>query len=93
MRPGPPILNAGEDRKMTENWLPSLKTDTPQAGYELAVKLSRLAVKLTQPDPDIRDRLRSDYAEDAALLIQVSSVVATHFQTIAAANNYWVDEI
>ncbi|MBJ7404530.1 MAG: hypothetical protein JHD07_15035 [Bradyrhizobium sp.] len=27
----------------------SLKTDTPQAGFELAVKLSRMAVKITQP--------------------------------------------
>ncbi|WP_291623760.1 hexameric tyrosine-coordinated heme protein [Bradyrhizobium sp.] len=26
-----------------------MKTDTPQAGFELAVKLSRMAVKITQP--------------------------------------------
>ncbi len=32
------------------SWLPSLMTDTPEAGYDLAVKLSRYAVKLTQPD-------------------------------------------
>ncbi|WP_205961651.1 hexameric tyrosine-coordinated heme protein [Pararhodobacter oceanensis] len=71
------------------SWLPSLITETPEAGYELAVKLSRLAVKLTQPDAEMREQLRPDYAEDADSLIAVSQVVATHFATVAAANNYW----
>lgn len=74
---------------MTETWLPTLITDTPQAGYELAVKLSRVAVKLTQPDAGVREELRDVYARDADSLIAVSQVVATHFQTIAAANNFW----
>ncbi|WP_366145805.1 hexameric tyrosine-coordinated heme protein [Bradyrhizobium sp.] len=34
---------------MTDVWLPSLKTDTPQAAFELADRLSRMGVKLTQP--------------------------------------------
>jgi hypothetical protein len=71
------------------NWLPSLITETPAAGYDLAVKLSRYAVKLTQPDAAMRDKLRPEYAEDAEALIAVSQVVATHFATIAAANDYW----
>jgi len=50
-----------------------------------------MAVKLTQPDAAARDRTRTDYAGDAEALIAVSSVVATHFQTIAAANRYWAD--
>ena len=29
------------------SWLPSLITDTPEEGYELAIKLSRMAVKKT----------------------------------------------
>ena len=70
-------------------WLPTLKTATPQEGYDLAVKMARVAVKLTQPDADVRDRLRPDYAEDADALIAVSQVVATHFATVAAANDYW----
>ncbi|PVH28861.1 peroxidase [Pararhodobacter oceanensis] len=74
---------------MMTSWLPSLITETPEAGYELAVKLSRLAVKLTQPDAEMREQLRPDYAEDADSLIAVSQVVATHFATVAAANNYW----
>jgi hexameric tyrosine-coordinated heme protein (HTHP) len=74
---------------MSDNWLPSLKTDTPQAGFELAVKLSRMGVKITQPSDDIRSRLRAAYEQDAAQLIATSHVVAVHFQTVAAANNWW----
>ena len=74
---------------MLENWLPTLKTATPQAGYDLAVKLSRMAVKMAQPDAQTRENLRAIYENDAHALIQVSAVVAAHFQTIAAANNYW----
>ncbi len=70
-------------------WLPSLITATPAEGYDLAVKLSRYAVKLTQPDAAMRDKLRPEYADDADALIAVSQVVATHFATVAAANNYW----
>ncbi len=73
------------------DWLPTLKTATPQEGYDLAVKLARVAVKLTQPEAEVRERLRPDYAKDADALIAVSQVVATHFATVAAANNYWRD--
>ena len=70
-------------------WLPTLKTGTPEEGYALAVKMARVAVKMTQPDAGVRDRLRPEYAEDANALIASSQVVATHFATVAAANNYW----
>ena len=70
-------------------WLPTLITATPEEGYNLAVKLSRMAVKLTQPDAAARDRMRPEYANDAAALIAVSQVIATHFATISAANGYW----
>ena len=74
---------------MSEIWLPTLLTDTPQEGYNLAVKLARVAVKLTQADPAVREDLRTIYEKDANALIAASSVVATNFQTVAAANNYW----
>ena len=74
---------------MSDTWLPSLITATPQQGYDLAVKLSRVAIKMTQPDAEVRTRLRDVYANDASDLIAVSAVVATHFQTVARANNYW----
>lgn len=71
------------------SWLPSLITDTPEAGFELAVKLSRMAVKMTQPDDEARGKMRPDYANNADSLTKVSHVVAANFQTVAQANNYW----
>jgi hypothetical protein len=66
-------------------------TATPQDGYELAVKMARVAIRMTQPDAEVRDRLRPVYAENADALIASSQVVATHFATVAAANDYWRD--
>jgi len=77
--------------EMAETWLPSLKTATPQEGFELAARLARLGVKLTQPSAEVRDRLRASYEQDSAQLINSSQVIAIHFQTVAAANNYWRD--
>ena len=37
-----------------ESWLPSLITETPEEGYELAVVLARKAVGMTQPDAEVR---------------------------------------
>ncbi len=71
------------------SWLPSLTTATPEAGFALAVKLSRVGVKTTQPDMAVLKEGRAKYAKDADSLIAASQVVAIHFQTIAAANNYW----
>ena len=66
-------------------WLTTLITDTPQAGFELAVTLSRRGVKTTQPDVEVLKKLRSVYANDADSLTAASQVIAINFQTIAAA--------
>ena len=71
------------------SWLPTLITQTPEEGYDLAIKMSRIAVKKTQPDDDARARMRPEYANNPDTLTAVSHVVATNFQTVAAANNYW----
>lgn len=71
------------------SWLPSLLTDTAEDGYELAIKLSRMAVKKIQPDDAKRNKIRPDYANNADSLTMASHVVATNFQTVAQANNYW----
>lgn len=71
------------------SWLPTLITETPEVGYELAIKLSRMAVKKTQPDDAARGRMRPDYANNADSLTMASHVVATNFQTVAKANDYW----
>lgn len=74
---------------MTDTWLTSLITKTPQEGFELAITLSRRGVKYTQPDVNVLKKLRPEYAESADGLTAASQVVATNFQTVAAANNYW----
>jgi len=73
------------------SWLPTLKTKTPEEGFELAIKLSRMAVKKTQPDDDVRKQLRKDYENSADALTMASQVVAINFQTVSKANNYWND--
>ncbi len=74
---------------MSDLWLTTLETETPQAGFELAITLSRRGVKYTQPDVEKLKKMRPDYAENADSLTAASQVVAINFQTIAAANNYW----
>ena len=72
-----------------DTWLPSLVTATPQAGFELAIKLARMGVKYTQPSDAVRKELRPAYERDAEALIPSSHVIAVHFQTVAAANSWW----
>ena len=69
--------------------LPSLITATPVEGRELAIKIARKTIAAMQPDAEIRQKLRPDYANDSAQLMQAGQIVAIEFQTIAAANNYW----
>ena len=70
----------------------TLITASPEEGRQLAVKMARLIIKITQPDAVVREKLRPIYAEDAGLLIAIGQTVATEFATIAAANNYWKEE-
>ncbi|MFZ1806264.1 MAG: hexameric tyrosine-coordinated heme protein [Cyclobacteriaceae bacterium] len=72
-----------------ENYLQSLITATPMEGRELAIKLARKSIAAIQTDPEVRKKLRSDYANDTKQLIASAEVIAIEFQTIAAANNYW----
>lgn len=72
-----------------ENYLPTLITDTPMEGRALAIKLARKSIGAIQSNPDVKKKLRAVYANDSAQLIASAQVIATEFQTIAAANNYW----
>ena len=67
----------------------SLITATPEEGRQLAVKMARLIIKMTQPNAEVRKKLRDVYGSDAMMLIAVGQTVATEFATVAAANNYW----
>lgn len=67
----------------------SLKTATPEEGYRLAIQLAQKGVPIVQPDEGIRRKLRQRYSRNADSIINIQLVIATYFQTIAAANNYW----
>ncbi|WP_444999995.1 hexameric tyrosine-coordinated heme protein [Halomonas mongoliensis] len=72
-----------------DTWLPSLITATPQEGFALAITLSQKGVAATQKDAEIRRQKRAEYHDVPDSLIAASHVIATHFQTVAAANDYW----
>ncbi len=72
-----------------DDLIPTLLTDTPAQGRELAIMMARKTIAAIQADAEIRSGLRPDYANDTAKLMQASAIVATEFQTIVAANNYW----
>ena len=73
----------------TDSWLPSLLTDTPAEGFDLAVSMARKAVTTTQTNTEILRALRPNYSQDPQSLIDVSGVVSDYFATVAAANDYW----
>lgn len=85
---GPPAA-AGDAAPDATPWLTSLITETPQAGFDLAITMARKAVTTTQPDKNVLHQLRPNYAHDPQGLIGVSGVAAAWFATIAAANDYW----
>ncbi len=78
-----------EAKDSSDVWLPSLITQTPQEGFALAITLSQKGVAATQPDAEVRKELRPEYTQDPDSLTAASHVIATHFQTVAAANDYW----
>ncbi|WP_212749086.1 hexameric tyrosine-coordinated heme protein [Marinobacter shengliensis] len=82
----PMVIQAEEKADV---WLPSLITDTPQEGFELAIKLSRMGVKSTQSSKEVLFRERAKYSQDGEALMHASEVIAVHFQTVAEANDYW----
>lgn len=67
----------------------TLITATPEEGRQLAVKMARLIIKLTQPDEAKRKEQREIYGNDPMMLIEIAKTVAIEFATIAKANNYW----
>jgi Hexameric tyrosine-coordinated heme protein (HTHP) len=74
---------------LDEVWLSTLSTNTPQEGFELAVKLSRLAVMVAQSYDNDSQRARSMQRDGASQLAGAAHVIALNFQTIAAANDWW----
>ena len=74
-----------------DDLIPTLITDTPAQGRELAIMIARKTIASIQPDADVRSALRPDYADDASKLMEAGHIVAVEFATVAAANDYWRD--
>lgn len=69
----------------------SLQTADAEEGFALALTLARKGVTATQTEKKVLHGLRPEYSNNPDSLIAASHVVAVHFQTIAAANDYWRD--
>ena len=67
----------------------TLITKTPEEGRALAMVMARHTIHNIQPDLDVLEAGRRMYSVNPDSLIAASQVVATEFQTIAAANNFW----
>jgi hypothetical protein len=87
-----PLAGADMTKQGEKETSISLIVATPEEGFQLAIALARKGVTETQPDKEVLKKLRPAYAHDPDSLIAASQVIAIHFQTIAAANNYWRDE-
>lgn len=88
------VLSLGvqaNEMQASDNYVPSLITETPYEGRLLAIKLVRKTIGTIQTDTDAKHRVRAKYAEDPDMLMNAAELVAMEFKTIARANNYWRD--
>ena len=72
-----------------EDYVPSLITDTPLQGRQLAITLVRKTIGEIQRDADAKQRVREKYEEDPEMLMQAAAMVTAEFRIIAEANDYW----
>jgi hypothetical protein len=86
-----PQAASAEDMKASDDYMPSLITETPYEGRQLAIKIVRKTIGTIQTDSAAKHRVRAKYAEDPALLMNAAELVAIEFKTIAIANDYWRD--
>jgi len=64
---------------MDKLWLPTLNTTSPQEGFELAVKLSRVGMMASQSHDDISKGSRPVHRHHRAQLIAAAHVIALNF--------------
>lgn len=84
-----PLTAVAEEMVATDNYMPSLITESPYEGRQLAIKIVRKTIGTIQTDGAAKHRVRAKYAEDPELLMQAAELVAIEFKTIAIANDYW----
>jgi hypothetical protein len=84
-----PLTTMAEEMAATDDYMPSLITETPYEGRQLAIKIVRKTIGTIQTDGAAKHHVRAKYAEDPELLMQAAELVAIEFKTIAIANDYW----
>ncbi len=67
----------------------TLITATPEEGRALAMIMAQHTIHNIQPNLDVLVCGRMMYSVNPDSLMRAAQVVATEFQTVAAANNYW----
>ena len=91
----PAAFAAGPENAMqagsAEDYVPSLVTDTPLEGRQLAITLVRKTIGEIQRDSAAKQRVREKYEEDPQMLMQAAAMVTAEFRIIAEANDYWRD--
>ncbi|MBW1294429.1 hexameric tyrosine-coordinated heme protein [Aquimarina litoralis] len=70
-------------------WLPSLITNNPQEGFELAIKLSQMGIKASNSNNELFKNTELNYYPNVIRASNLSQLIALSFHTIALANNYW----
>ncbi|WP_374013801.1 hexameric tyrosine-coordinated heme protein [Pseudoxanthomonas koreensis] len=85
----PAATMAAEPAAPAADYMPSLITDTPLQGRQLAITMVRKTIGSIQRDDAAKKRVREKYAEDPELLMHAAELVAIEFRTIAEANDYW----
>lgn len=86
-----PALAQSDNQASSSGQQLSLQTENAEEGFALALTLARTGVTATQTEKEVLHGLRPEYSNNPDSLIAASHVVAVHFQTIAAANDYWRD--
>lgn len=84
-----PLSLSANDKVAEDNYVPSLITETPYEGRQLAIKLVRKTIGTIQTEAGAKHRVRAKYAEDPQMLMNAAELVAIEFKTIAIANDYW----
>ena len=83
------VLGLAPAAQAADDYMPSLITETPLEGRQLAITIVRKTIGTIQQDGDVKKEVREKYADDPELLMQAAGMVTQEFRIIAEANDYW----
>lgn len=83
------VSYADTHKKKSADYMPTLITETPLEGRNLAITIVRKTIGTIQRNGKIKHAVRNVYAEDPMMLMRSVELVNLEFAIIAKANNYW----